>query len=180
MALSPRETSWRDSSVLKNIQESLQALQQEVSELKRRRSRSMSRERSRQSEASGTGSSGADSDSDSGRSAQRSWKRPRKTYRSRSRRRSPRGRSPRPSGSRRSPDVSSTPRRSSKGKSPLRSTNWGIWMDHPELETMDYTKEVEFVDSVDEETGFVEVSEKTRTLLETKCLRVCQMIRGGE
>ena len=42
-------------------------------------------------------------------------------------------------------------------------------MDHPELETMDYTKEVEFVDSDDEETGFVEVSEQTRTLLETKC-----------
>ena len=42
-------------------------------------------------------------------------------------------------------------------------------MDHPELDTMDYTKVVEFVDSDDEDTGFVEVSEQTRTLLETKC-----------
>ena len=176
----------RDSSVLKTIQESLLVLQKEVNKLKRR-SCSRSRERSRQSEASGISSgSGADSDSDSGRSAQRSWKRPRKIYRSRSRhprsrqprsrrsprlswsKRSPRRRSPQPSGSRRSPDASSPLRRSSKGKSPLRSTNWEIWMDYPKLETMDYTKVVEFLDSDDEDTGFVEVSEQTRTLLETK------------
>ena len=62
------------------------------------------------------------------------------------------------------------PPESPKRKSPLRSTNWGIRMDHPELETMDYTKEVEFFDSDDEDgTGFVEVSEQIRALLETKC-----------
>ena len=142
-------------------------LQEDFNRMKKRRSRSP---------GSSSDSGGSDSSS-----ARRSRKKHRKSYRSRSRRpRSRRSRSGRSTSTRSRRSLSRhsqssksrrSPRRTSpKGKQPLRTSNWATRMEYPDEEdVIDYDKAIEWPDSDDEGSSLIEVSEKTRTLLDAKC-----------
>ena len=128
-------------------------LQREVDEMKRR-TRSPARSSSSESSSS---------------------KRTRRSYRSRSRRprsiESRSGRSPRLSKGSKNKDTRPSRSGGSKGKSPLRTRDWGERMDSSDEEAIDYEKEIIWPESEEEDGGgkLVEVSEKTKSLLESRC-----------
>ena len=135
----------------KQMDANFSTLQREVDEMKRR-TRSPARSSSSESSSS---------------------KRTRRSYRSRSRRprsiESRSGRSPRLS---KSKNKDTLPRSGgSKGKSPLRTRDWGERMDSSDEEAIDYEKEIIWRESEEEDGGrkLVEVSEKTKSLLESRC-----------